>query len=76
LKFDAVIKRPDEKILKNIRSPLIGSYNLYNILAAIAVGCALSVPDEFIISGIKSLMNVPGRVEKVIPAFRPLLWYV
>ncbi len=67
LKFDAVIKIKgmDEKILKNIRSPLIGSYNLYNILAAIAVGCALSVPDEFIISGIKSLMNVPGRVEKV-----------
>ena len=65
LKFDAVIRGRDEKILKNIRSSLIGSYNLYNILVSIAVGYALSVPDEFIISGIKSLLNVPGRVEKI-----------
>ena len=67
LKFDAVIKIKgrDEKILQNISSSLIGSYNLYNILASIAVGYALSVPDEFIISGIKLLLNVPGRVEKV-----------
>ena len=65
LKFDAAIKGRDEKVLKNIRSSLIGSYNLYNILASIAVGYALSVPDEFIISGIESLLNVPGRVEKV-----------
>jgi UDP-N-acetylmuramyl-tripeptide synthetase len=74
LKFDAVIKYDiadnnrrsgSEKVLKNIRSSLIGSYNLYNILASISVGYALSVPDEFIISGIESLSNVPGRVEKV-----------
>ncbi len=67
LKFDAVIKIKgrDKKILQNISSSLIGSYNLYNILVSIAVGYALSVPDEFIISGIKLLLNVPGRVEKV-----------
>ena len=70
LKFDAVIREGatrdgDEKVIKNIHSSLIGSYNLYNILASIAVSYALSVPDEFIISGIESLKNVPGRVEKV-----------
>ncbi|MGC8554015.1 MAG: UDP-N-acetylmuramoyl-L-alanyl-D-glutamate--2,6-diaminopimelate ligase [Candidatus Acidulodesulfobacterium sp.] len=74
LKFDAVIKygiadnnrrSGSEKILKNISSTLLGSYNLYNILASIAAAYALSVPDEFIISGIESLLNVPGRVEKV-----------
>ncbi|RZV38647.1 MAG: UDP-N-acetylmuramoyl-L-alanyl-D-glutamate--2,6-diaminopimelate ligase [Candidatus Acidulodesulfobacterium acidiphilum] len=67
LKFDAVIKMKgrNEKILKNIHSPLIGSYNLYNILAAVSVAHALSVPDKFIISGIESLLNVSGRLEKI-----------
>lgn len=48
-----------------IQSRLIGSFNLYNILAAVAVGIAMEVPLEFIKKGIERIKGVPGRFEKV-----------
>jgi UDP-N-acetylmuramoyl-L-alanyl-D-glutamate--2,6-diaminopimelate ligase len=49
----------------DIQTPLIGEYNLYNIMAATAVGIALGIPDEAIRQGIKDLSLVPGRMEQV-----------
>jgi len=48
-----------------IKSPLIGEYNLYNIMAAAAVGISLGMPSEAISQGIKDLSVVPGRMERV-----------
>ncbi|MHB1661670.1 MAG: UDP-N-acetylmuramoyl-L-alanyl-D-glutamate--2,6-diaminopimelate ligase [bacterium] len=63
LKFDIIF--PGKKKIPEIRSNLIGGYNVYNILAAASAAYAVSVPDNLIVSGIESLSNVPGRVEKV-----------
>jgi UDP-N-acetylmuramoyl-L-alanyl-D-glutamate--2,6-diaminopimelate ligase len=48
-----------------IQTPLIGEYNLYNIMAATAVGISLNIPREAISQGIKKLSLVPGRMEQV-----------
>ena len=47
------------------RSPLLGRFNLYNILAAVASGCALDLPLEAIQRGIEGHKQVPGRLERV-----------
>jgi UDP-N-acetylmuramoyl-L-alanyl-D-glutamate--2,6-diaminopimelate ligase len=49
----------------SIHSKLIGSFNLYNILAATAVGMAMDLSLETIQEGIEGLDGVPGRFEKV-----------
>lgn len=49
----------------DIVSPLIGGFNLSNILAAGAVAMALGIDGEAIKAGIAGLKNVPGRLERV-----------
>jgi UDP-N-acetylmuramoyl-L-alanyl-D-glutamate--2,6-diaminopimelate ligase len=48
-----------------IRSPLVGRYNIYNLLAAVGAGAALGLSKESIISGVAAMTGVPGRFEKV-----------
>lgn len=48
-----------------IDSPLIGKFNLYNILAAIGAAFILQIPLPVIKSGIDKMSCVPGRLEKV-----------
>ena len=48
-----------------ISSPLIGKFNLYNILAAVGAASILQIPLSCIKSGIENLSCVPGRLEKV-----------
>lgn len=48
-----------------VNSPLIGKFNLYNILAAVSVASLLDIPPEFIKAGIESMSCVPGRLERV-----------
>ena len=48
-----------------IRSLLTGSFNLSNILAAVAVAERLGIPEISIRRGIESVANIPGRLEKV-----------
>lgn len=52
----------------SIASPLIGKYNLYNILAAVGAAFILKIPLNVIKRGIKKLSRVPGRLEAVIPS--------
>lgn len=47
------------------RSPLLGEYNLANILVATGIGEALGLPLAAIAEGIALLSGVPGRVERV-----------
>ncbi|MBI3377869.1 MAG: UDP-N-acetylmuramoyl-L-alanyl-D-glutamate--2,6-diaminopimelate ligase [Nitrospirae bacterium] len=49
----------------NVQSPLIGIYNVYNILSAIGAAVSLNVPWDMIISGIKNMDSVKGRFQKV-----------
>jgi len=50
-----------------IATPLVGEYNLYNVMAATAVGIALDIPSAAITEGIANLSVVPGRMERVGP---------
>ncbi len=48
-----------------VRSPLIGTYNLENILCAVGIGTGLNLLPENIRAGIESLPCVAGRLEPV-----------
>lgn len=47
------------------KSPLIGQFNLYNLLATIAVGLSFSIPLEQCLDILKHFKMVPGRLERV-----------
>jgi UDP-N-acetylmuramoyl-L-alanyl-D-glutamate--2,6-diaminopimelate ligase len=49
-----------------INSPLIGQFNVENILAAIAVGLGFQFDLKTIKSGIEQVDRIPGRLEPVI----------
>ena len=48
-----------------IKSPLMGEFNLYNILAAISVGISQDISLEDIKRGIEALDSVSGRFERI-----------
>ncbi|KAF3671777.1 hypothetical protein FXO37_07849 [Capsicum annuum] len=48
-----------------ISSGLLGRHNIYNILAAVAVGIAVGAPLEDIVKGIEEVDAVPGRCELI-----------
>lgn len=50
-----------------IKSPLVGVYNGYNLLAACAVGLTLDLKVQDIIRGIEGLSSVRGRLEPAGP---------
>lgn len=49
---------------RNIRVPLVGLFNVYNVLAAITAARALDVSLEMIQSALEKLPVIKGRVEK------------
>jgi UDP-N-acetylmuramoyl-L-alanyl-D-glutamate--2,6-diaminopimelate ligase len=48
-----------------IHSKLIGDFNVYNILAAVATAIAMDIPLETVRNGVESLEGVSGRFEKI-----------
>ncbi len=48
-----------------INSPLIGRYNVHNILAAIAVGFSEGVPIEAMQAGVAAMRGIVGRMDLV-----------
>jgi UDP-N-acetylmuramoyl-L-alanyl-D-glutamate--2,6-diaminopimelate ligase len=48
-----------------LTSPLIGVFNLYNLMAAVGVSLALGIDREAIREGIADFKGVPGRMEKI-----------
>jgi UDP-N-acetylmuramoyl-L-alanyl-D-glutamate--2,6-diaminopimelate ligase len=48
-----------------ISSPLVGRFNVYNILAAFSTGLALDLPLLAITSGITGVKSVRGRFERI-----------
>ena len=49
----------------SVSSPLVGKFNVYNILSAYSTGIALGYEHEKIASGISSVKNVRGRFERI-----------
>ena len=48
-----------------LRSPLPGRFNVYNVLGAVAAARALGVDDETIVAALPGVEPVPGRFEPV-----------
>lgn len=48
-----------------IASPLVGTVNVCNILAAAAVALALDIPMEVIAEGVRNIVPVKGRLERI-----------
>lgn len=48
-----------------VRSPLLGRFNVQNLLAAFGAAVALGVPPETAARGVGSVPGVPGRLERV-----------
>ncbi len=48
-----------------VTSPLVGLFNLYNLMAALGVSLALGIDKEAIKEGIAGFKGVPGRMEKI-----------
>lgn len=61
LSFDAVT--PSGRVA--IRSPLTGTFNLYNLLAAVATGIGLGLDSSTIADGLARMSAVPGRLQVV-----------
>jgi UDP-N-acetylmuramoyl-L-alanyl-D-glutamate--2,6-diaminopimelate ligase len=61
--IEGVLVTPAGRVL--FHSPMLGRFNLYNILAAAAVGVALDLPLAAIRLGIEGHRRVPGRLERV-----------
>jgi len=53
----------------SIDTPLVGKFNIYNILAAAATAKALQIPKASIKAGIENLSCVPGRLERIDSSF-------
>ena len=48
-----------------VKSPLVGNYNVSNVLAAYACASSYGISDGDIVKGIKDVRCVPGRLEPV-----------
>jgi UDP-N-acetylmuramoyl-L-alanyl-D-glutamate--2,6-diaminopimelate ligase len=48
-----------------IETPLLGRFNVENMLAALGACLALGVPADAVVRGLGSLSGVPGRLERV-----------
>lgn len=70
--IDFFLKIPDG--ISEAHSPLIGRFNLYNVLAAAAAAYALGIPPDAILEGIERLEKIPGRMEKVSLAGEPTVF--
>jgi len=53
----------------SIQIPLVGKFNIYNILAAAAAAKALQITSAVIKAGIENLSYVPGRLERIDSSF-------
>lgn len=50
-----------------LHSPLVGDYNVRNVLAAVGVGLGFGLPLEQVCAGVATVRAVPGRLQRVLP---------
>nr|GMD99885.1 UDP-N-acetylmuramoyl-L-alanyl-D-glutamate--2,6-diaminopimelate ligase MurE homolog, chloroplastic [Ipomoea batatas] len=63
--FETTVLVNTPRGILEISSGLLGRHNIYNILAAVAVGIAVGAPLEDIVKGIEEVDAVPGRCELI-----------
>lgn len=51
--------------IMELKSPLIGEFNVENILAAVSAGFALGIDNKKIKAGIENVSIIPGRLETI-----------
>ncbi len=61
--LDMTVVMPDGPL--RLHSPLVGSYNAYNILAAVAVALSQGIDFHDIAAGIAGVQGVLGRMERI-----------
>ncbi len=61
--IEAQIKTPKGNFM--LQSSLLGEFNLFNLMAATAVGIALKIPLSAIQEALQGIQGVPGRLERV-----------
>ncbi len=54
-----------DSVTTTIATPLVGRFNVYNILAAFSAGIAMGIPNETIREGVEKVQSVRGRFEKI-----------
>jgi UDP-N-acetylmuramoyl-L-alanyl-D-glutamate--2,6-diaminopimelate ligase len=55
----------NKRVEEQVKTPLIGEFNVYNALAAIATVRTLGVENEVIREGLASFSGIEGRMEKI-----------
>ncbi len=63
--IEAVLNTPAGAV--KVSSPLVGEFNMYNIMAAVGGACALGLAPDAIERGIRALHCVPGRLQRICP---------
>jgi UDP-N-acetylmuramoyl-L-alanyl-D-glutamate--2,6-diaminopimelate ligase len=48
-----------------LETPLLGIFNVENVLGAVAAALLLDVPEDAIVSGVRAVTGVPGRFEAI-----------
>lgn len=61
--IEAKLQSPEGIVM--LRSPLLGEFNLSNLLAAVATGLALHIPIAKIEKALNGFRQVPGRMERI-----------
>ena len=51
-----------------LQSPLVGVYNVYNTLCAVAAAVAVGIGVDKIVRGLEEMTGAPGRLQAVVPA--------
>lgn len=57
---------PAGKMISGLRVPLLGVYNVSNILQAIGIAWSLNIGNDAMRSGIEGLAPIPGRLERYL----------
>jgi UDP-N-acetylmuramoyl-L-alanyl-D-glutamate--2,6-diaminopimelate ligase len=70
--IDAEIRTPRGTF--PVKAPLVGRYNLYNILAAAAAAHFLDIESRTVQAGLSNIGTIPGRLEKVSVAEEPAVF--
>lgn len=63
--FTAVAGAPSAPPPFCVHTPLIGVFNVYNILAAAAAALALGIPATAIQAGVRAMAGIAGRMERI-----------
>ena len=59
----AELRTPDGAL--TLRSPLVGAFNLENLVVAYGIGVALGLPAATVLAGLATAAGAPGRLERV-----------